>query len=209
MISFTGVLLNCFSVNSFHPEPRHVSPLYLGLQIDQAEHEGYSVFAVMSADEQSSEDLVPANLPPCQADDAVCLIAEETKLTRGLPLSEGLDRRSQAIMDDENIFTSSGQGPSLSSGFGNEDEELNRAIEASLQSQPSVPTQRVEPQPIFDDEDPELAAAIAASLATGSGETVEAGEDESMEETETQEQEEDKPMTAEDMRKARLARFSQ
>lgn len=196
-----------FDLNSFHTEPRHVSPMYLGLQIDQAEHEGYSVFVAMSVEEQSG-DLVPANLPACIADEEVYKVAEETRSSRGFGSSEGFDRRTQALMDDESIFTSSGAGPSLSSGFGNEDEELNRAIEESLKGQgayqpKSTATQQAPP---VEEEDPELAAAIAASLE-GVEAAANASEDVKMEQDEAEEEE--KPMTAEDMRKARLARFGQ
>lgn len=102
------------------------------------------------------------------------------------------DKRTTALFNDETIFTSSGKGPAYSSGFGNEDEELNRAIEESLKQQQqqqqqsshtgSLPRESTS-MPLntngeafvsasaggraigdFGDEDPELAAAIAASL---------------------------------------------
>lgn len=197
-----------FDLNSFHPAPKHVSPLYLGLQIDQAEHEGYSVFVVLSTAASSSstssspaaDELTVATLPHCSADDTVFRLAEESGLANDLSaLTAGTgqqsDRRTAAMFNDETVFTSSGKGPAYSTGFGNEDEELNRAIEASLQqgqssssgsgtfpssaasgsyaSKAAAATAAAATAPAFGsskddfgggDEDPELAAAIAASL---------------------------------------------
>lgn len=192
------------AVNSFHPAPKHVSPLYLGLQIDQAEHEGYSIFVVLSSDSEDGS-LVNATLPGCRADDEVYAIADNARISAGMTSdSAAQDRASQAMLDDETLFTSSGHGPVLSSGFGNEDEELNRAIEASLSGY--VPSKMSAPQASasesFTDEDPELAAAIAASLEGSSSGAV--PEDTTMEEDEP---EEENPMTAEGIRNARLARF--
>jgi hypothetical protein len=104
------------------------------------------------------------------------------------------------MLDDETLFTSSGHGPVLSSGFGNEDEELNKAIEASLTGY--VPPKMSAPQAseAYMDEDPELAAAIAASLEGSHTQDTPMEQDE-------EEPEEEKPMTAEDIRNARLARF--
>jgi hypothetical protein len=91
------------------------------------------------------------------------------------------------MMDDETVFQSSGSGPALAYSatggmFGGEDAELNRAIEESLRSNAGAtssgikPATKIQPPqapfPGFDcaeAEDPELAAAIAASLEMGQG----------------------------------------
>lgn len=174
------------SVNSFHTQPKHVSPLYLGLQIDQAEHEGYSVFVVLPSTREagpssSTSFTTVFNLPHSRADDVVAELAQEARAVTGhgaATLDHGLD------LDDENLFVSRGTGPEFVNvtyagfgGAGNEDEELNRAIEASLQGyQPpqavSSARSATSAQPAdsatseaFETDDSELAAAIAASLA--------------------------------------------
>lgn len=170
-------------VNSFHPQPKHVSPLYLGLQIDQAEHEGYSVFVVLPSRESSTSTETSIttvfNLPHCRADDTVAELAQEARVLTGQPApAPGLD----SDLDDENLFQSTGSGPDFVNatyagfgGAGNEDEELNRAIEASLQGWeppqaiPGAPAADASGGGVYESEDPELAAAIAASLADESG----------------------------------------
>lgn len=173
-----------YDLNSFHPQPKHVSPLYLGLQIDQAENEGYSVFVVLpsrdSGPSTSNSITSVFNLPHCPADDTVAELAEEarTLTSQQAPIS-GVE----IDLDEENLFQSTGSGPDFVSatyagfgGAGNEDEELNRAIEASLQgwkAPPLVPsdtTAVTSDASMFETDDPELAAAIAASLADGSAE---------------------------------------
>lgn len=247
------------SVNSFHPRPKHVSPLYLGLQIDQAENEGYSVFAVMM---RKNETIDSPTLPQCLADAAVFALAQEGRVLNGFHTSAaGDDRRGTAVVDDESVFTSTGSGPQFSrSGFGNEDEELNRAIEASLQSNTastsgsgyspanygaqfaSTGAQSTSSSiPDFDmTEDPELAAAIAASLETSKHEPpqsdanlsedvnvwAEEGEDEdisydeeatkgpagprgtTVESAEPAHDVEEEVLTADEIRRRRLARFA-
>lgn len=174
-----------FIVNSFHPQPKHVSPLYLGLQIDQAENEGYSVFVVLPSREASTSSAnsitTAFNLPHCRADDVVAELAEEARSLTGqqAPASDMF-----TDLDDENLFQSTGSGPDFVNatyagfgGAGNEDEELNRAIEASLQGweapqvAPSATTASASHDGMFETEDPELAAAIAASLADSTGKT--------------------------------------
>jgi ataxin-3 len=56
-----------FNVNSFLPKPERVSKLYLGLQIHEAQREGYSVFAVLPAGDHY--DPTEPFLPNCKADD--------------------------------------------------------------------------------------------------------------------------------------------
>ena len=92
------------------------------------------------------------------------------------------------MMDDETVFQSSGQGPALAYSatggmFGGEDAELNRAIEESLRSGAGASSSGAQIPPVnaaprqamqathtsfrgagIEEDDPELAAAIAASL---------------------------------------------
>ena len=232
---------NILLVNSFHPQPKHVSPLYLGLQIDQAEHEGYNVFVVLSS-QPSDNDLGNCTLPACEADEAIYSLADEVRLSNGneaLPETTQIsDRRSLAMIDDETVFTSSGAGPALTSGFGNEDEQLNRAIEASLKGQTTLgaisnneTSRNIDGQvggasTRNDNEDPELFAAIAASLESEQLKNVVPVEAQKRsaqkkykelqieKKVEPQEEEEhiddeEVPLTAEAMRQARLARFGQ
>ena len=139
----------------------------------------------MSRSDDGTDVLDTANLPACPADDFVYALADEHRISLGQAAvnSQDVDRRTSAMMDDETVFTSTGSGPTFSRGFGNEDEELNRAIEASLQPGPSgharqMPTMQSTRTQVsandnrdfalptgFESEDPELAAAIAASLA--------------------------------------------
>lgn len=170
-------------VNSFHPHPKHVSPLYLGLQIDQAEHEGYSVFVVLPNREGSTSSNVGLttvfSLPHSRADDAVAELAQEARSLKG---SEAPPPSSDVDIDNENLFVYTGSGPEFVSatyagfgGAGNEDEELNRAIEASLQGweapriAPSAAAHSSSRADVYETDDPELAAAIAASLADETG----------------------------------------
>ena len=96
------------------------------------------------ADESGSSPLDgQTTLPPCGGDQAVFDLADEARAAAGFASAgEGPERRSQAMLDDETIFSSSGSGPELNAhaaAFGsNEDAELNRAIEASLQGQQAL-----------------------------------------------------------------------
>lgn len=115
------------------------------------------------------------SLPHSRADDVVAELAEEARTLTGRQASgTGTD----ADIDDENLFASTGTGPEFVNatyagfgGAGNEDEELNRAIEASLQgyhtpkAAPSAQAGTSTASEVFESDDPELAAAIAASLA--------------------------------------------
>ena len=149
----------------------------------------------------------------------------------GLSNVTDVDRRSLALLDDETIFTSSGAGPAFASVFSNEDEQLHNAIEASLKGQSETfisGGSRIASRDnghadslLFDNEDPELTAGIAASLEAEQTEQVEAmgtksgnakkdmevDVEDDMEEAVTVESE--ALPTAEEMRRARLARFGQ
>ena len=95
-------------------------------------------------DSESSNLYGQTTLPPCGGDQAVLDLADEARATAGFASAgdghgDGPGRRAQAMLDDETVFSSSGSGPELNAhaaAFGsNEDAELNRAIEASLQGQ--------------------------------------------------------------------------
>ncbi|KAJ7901851.1 Josephin-domain-containing protein [Mycena olivaceomarginata] len=112
-----------FNLNSF-AKPEWVSKLYLGMVLQQAEADGYSVFAVTPADPSSS-----AALPHTEADDIASTIPEPNSASR----------------PNLHSFTSHGAGGSNQPGFveGTEDEdyELQAALQASLMgdASPTVP----------------------------------------------------------------------
>lgn len=95
---------------------------------------------------------------------------------------EALASGPEIDLDEENLFQSTGAGPDFVNatyagfgGAGNEDEELNRAIEASLQgweapqAAPGASADGTGEANMYETDDPELAAAIAASLADNAG----------------------------------------
>lgn len=107
----------------------------------------------------------------------------------GRERGSGAEHLSSTDIDEENLFTSTGTGPDFVStayagfaGLGDEDEELNKAIAASLSdykpNEGSSPSQTNHDYQAVaagsarghaeEEMDPELAAAIAASLETPS-----------------------------------------
>ncbi|CCM05363.1 uncharacterized protein FIBRA_07578 [Fibroporia radiculosa] len=108
-----------FNLNSFLQAPEWISKLYLGMVLQQAEAEGYSVFAIVQ--ENPNE---PISLPRSQADDLAAAISEPSSRpgaylsTTRTPPPEGASR-----------------APALApEGFEDEDMELQAALQASLLS---------------------------------------------------------------------------
>ncbi|KAJ7287502.1 Josephin-domain-containing protein [Mycena rebaudengoi] len=104
-----------FNLNSF-AKPESVSKLYLGMVLQQAEADGYSVFAVTQADPDPSN--APA-LPHTEADDIANTIPEPQSSNR----------------PNLHSFASHGAGPSERApidGMEDEDYELQAALQASL-----------------------------------------------------------------------------
>ncbi|GJE92281.1 Josephin-domain-containing protein [Phanerochaete sordida] len=96
-----------FNLNSFLARPEWVGKLYLGMFLQQAEEEGYSVFVVTQKDPEG-----PLALPRTEADEFATAIPEDTGAgrTRGQPAA------SHASIE----------------GFEDEDMELQAALQASL-----------------------------------------------------------------------------
>ncbi|KAF7376164.1 Josephin domain-containing protein [Mycena sanguinolenta] len=111
-----------FNLNSF-TKPEWISKLYLGMVLQQAEADGYSVFAVTPADPSSS-----ATLPHTEADELANTIPEPHSTSR----------------PNLHSFSSHGSGsnqPEFVEGVEDEDYELQAALQASLMgdASPSVP----------------------------------------------------------------------
>ncbi|KAG9056950.1 hypothetical protein FS842_009073 [Serendipita sp. 407] len=108
-----------FNLNSFLPKPEWVSRTYLGMVLQQAENEGYSVFVVCQID-----PLAPLALPRTYADDVAAGITD-VNIGKTLPTSRVPHLTS---------------GPSTSSkavdwvpeGLDEEDPELQAALYASV-----------------------------------------------------------------------------
>ncbi|KAI0793181.1 Josephin-domain-containing protein [Abortiporus biennis] len=100
-----------FNLNSSLPAPERVGKLYLGMVLQQAESEGYSVFAVVQLDAHG-----PLALPRTEADELAASIPESTASSIR-PRTQTLPGSSSASGMDE---------------FEDEDFELQAALQASL-----------------------------------------------------------------------------
>ncbi|KAF8161112.1 Josephin-domain-containing protein [Crassisporium funariophilum] len=110
-----------FNLNSFFQEPEWVGRLYLGMVLQQAEVEGYSVFAVTQADPES-----PLALPRTEADVIASTLPEP---------SSAPNRRSRQTFRTTTDTEAGRNLPQVSSeheGFEDEDLELQAALQASL-----------------------------------------------------------------------------
>lgn len=96
-----------FNLNSSLERPEWVGKLYLGMFLQQAEEEGYSVFVVMQRDPEA-----PLALPRTEADEFATAIPENSSAGR---------TREQAAGSHASI-----------EGFEDEDMELQAALQASL-----------------------------------------------------------------------------
>ncbi|KAJ6586946.1 Josephin-domain-containing protein [Mycena vulgaris] len=106
-----------FNLNSFS-KPEWISQLYLGMVLQQAEADGYSVFAVTQADPSTS----PA-LPHTEADDLANTLPEPHSATRP---------DLQSFISHSTAATSTVNRPSGIEGMEDEDYELQAALQASL-----------------------------------------------------------------------------
>ncbi|KAF8633441.1 hypothetical protein AX17_004611 [Amanita inopinata Kibby_2008] len=100
-----------FNLNSFHKKPEWVSRLYLGMVLQQAETEGYSVFAVVQADPSE-----PLALPRTDADSVASTLPEPS---------------SSSFSPNAPVFQRNEEDPEL---FEKEDYELQAVLQASLTS---------------------------------------------------------------------------
>ncbi|KXN92436.1 Ataxin-3 [Leucoagaricus sp. SymC.cos] len=103
-----------FNLNSSLSAPEWVGKLYLGMVLQQAEAEGYSVFVVTQADPSK-----PLSLPRTEADDVAATLPEPRSASQSQGLQGGL--KSNDIGELE--------------GVEEEDYELQAALQASLASQ--------------------------------------------------------------------------
>ncbi|KAG6869115.1 hypothetical protein C0993_001680 [Termitomyces sp. T159_Od127] len=104
-----------FNLNSFLAQPEWVGKLYLGMVLQQAESEGYSVFAVTQVDPSA-----PLGLPRTIADEISSTLPEPTHSNSRLSTHRTLERTSALRVPD--------QIRSLE----DEDYELQAALQASL-----------------------------------------------------------------------------
>ncbi|TFY72226.1 hypothetical protein EVG20_g798 [Dentipellis fragilis] len=110
-----------FNLNSFLDAPEWVSKTYLGMVLQQAESEGYSVFAVT----QSNPD-APLALPRTQADEVAATLPDPA------------GGRSAQL--------STSRTPRAPSGLEDEDLELQAALQASLSDDPQAAREQVQAQ---------------------------------------------------------------
>ncbi|KAJ6625615.1 Josephin-domain-containing protein [Mycena sp. CBHHK59/15] len=106
-----------FNLNSFIT-PEWISKLYLGMVLQQAEADGYSVFAVTSADPSN-----PSALPYTEADDLGSTLPEPQSANR--PNINSLTSRTASETGVNNR-------PTAIEGIEDEDYELQAALQASL-----------------------------------------------------------------------------
>ncbi|KAG5724194.1 Ataxin-3 [Termitomyces sp. T112] len=102
-----------FNLNSFLPQPEWVGKLYLGMVLQQAESEGYSVFAVTQVDPSA-----PLGLSRTIADEIASTLPEPTS--------------SNAISHRPLVSKSAPSVPDHIEGLEDEDYELQAALQASL-----------------------------------------------------------------------------
>ncbi|KAI0762119.1 Josephin-domain-containing protein [Trametes elegans] len=105
-----------FNLNSFLPAPERISKLYLGMFLQQAETEGYSVFAVLQRDPEG-----PLALPRTEAD----------HLAASIPESAAGHYSSSRAPGAPSISASTNPLHGVE-GFEDEDMELQAALQASL-----------------------------------------------------------------------------
>ncbi|KAK7057172.1 Josephin domain-containing protein [Favolaschia claudopus] len=105
-----------FNLNSFIAKPEWVSNLYLGMVLQQAEADGYSVFAITPAEPTST-----SALPYTEADDIASTIPEPHSASR------------PDLSSFSSHATASGSNrPEMIEGMEDEDYELQAALQASL-----------------------------------------------------------------------------
>ncbi|CAE6374483.1 unnamed protein product [Rhizoctonia solani] len=112
-----------FNLNSFLESPEWVGSTYLGMVLQQAEREGYSVFVVRPLDPSNPEHM----LPETEAD----LLAETLDAGDfGGQVQRISTTRTQPTSSSSNAIEVASS--SATSGFENEDMQLQRALQASI-----------------------------------------------------------------------------
>ncbi|KAG9221109.1 hypothetical protein CCMSSC00406_0005452 [Pleurotus cornucopiae] len=115
-----------FNLNSFLPAPEWVGKLYLGMLLQQAEADGYSVFVVTQADPsaplalaRTDADQIAATLP--EPSEAPNYQASRSYTTH--PTTTASTSRNTGNLEDDGM-----------EGFEDEDLELQAALQASMMS---------------------------------------------------------------------------
>ncbi|KAJ6593923.1 Josephin-domain-containing protein [Mycena capillaripes] len=106
-----------FNLNSFS-KPEWISKLYLGMVLQQAEADGYSVFAVTPADPSSTP-----GLPHTEADDLASTLPEPHSASRP---------NLHSFISQGAGGSTVGNQPAFIEGMEDEDYELQAALQASL-----------------------------------------------------------------------------
>ncbi|TFY74666.1 hypothetical protein EWM64_g9346, partial [Hericium alpestre] len=105
-----------FNLNSFLDGPEWVSKLYLGMVLQQAESEGYSVFVVTQIDPNA-----PLALPRTAADEVASTLSTPTSAAGARPAPPSTSHK-----------------PPQQTGFEDEDLELQAALQASISDDPQA-----------------------------------------------------------------------
>ncbi|KAK0212685.1 Josephin-domain-containing protein [Desarmillaria ectypa] len=106
-----------FDLNSLLPEPRWISKTYLGMVLQQAEADGYSVFVVTQTDPSA-----PLGLPRVDADDLATIVSESGVSSRPSSSSYATGTSHSTAAAASHDFE----------GLEDEDYELQAALQASL-----------------------------------------------------------------------------
>lgn len=110
-----------FNLNSSLSSPEWVGKLYLGMVLQQAETDGYSVFAVTQIDPSA-----PIALPRTEADEIASTLPEPHGTLSNMQYSSSFTQNPSAT-------SASASDPSMeTAGFEDEDYELQAALQASL-----------------------------------------------------------------------------
>lgn len=122
-----------FNLNSFLPSPEWVGGTYLGMVLQQAEKEGYSVFVVRPLDPNNPEHI----LPETEADILAETLNDSAPASRPLPASSLSTSRthSGALPASSSSTGVSGASDAKSppiTGLEGEDIELQKALQASM-----------------------------------------------------------------------------
>ncbi|EKM80981.1 hypothetical protein AGABI1DRAFT_119519 [Agaricus bisporus var. burnettii JB137-S8] len=130
-------LSHWFNLNSSLPAPEWVSKVYLGMVLQQAEAEGYSVFVITQSDPSNMQTLARG-----EADDIAATLPEPqtaTRFTSSRTTTHDAES-STSVHQDFHIPASTSQAqPALDhddvDGIDDEDYELQAVLQASLASQ--------------------------------------------------------------------------
>ncbi|KAM6502261.1 Josephin domain containing protein [Amanita muscaria] len=110
-----------FNVDSLLPSPDWVGKVYLGMVIEQAEADGYSVFAVVQSDPNA-----PLALPRTEADVIAATLPEPTGVSSPSAIQSPPVDRDEADFDEEDFELQAALQASLA---GNEDNSAHTTLD--------------------------------------------------------------------------------